>query len=317
VDENRFAPLFGSAMVLNLACAVRYDCWMLVPLLAVLLYLGDKDRVAAITRGTLYLLLALPFPLLWMQGNEQAKGDAFAPIHYVESFHKAWVADGVARWGTWGYRAQNLVFWPGVALLTLSPFIAWFGMRGMLRAWRAFPGYRWLIWVAMVPTLYFSFRSVVLLDFVPLARFAVTQVALLLPFVGLGYQRTVEGRSLPVARAWAAAALILAVATPLVIGVLTFRRDDGVASSLRPVSPLSTNPPAVMQVAHYLKTQVAPVDGSAVLDIDPSYWDLQIAFFSGLPDTQLSRIRWDIFRKQLAERAPRDGAPRGGRWKRT
>ena len=304
VDENRFTPLFGSAMVLNLACAVRYDCWMLVPLLAVLLYLGDKDRVAAITRGTLYLLLALPFPLLWMQGNEQAKGDAFAPIHYVESFHKAWVADGVARWGTWGYRAQNLVFWPGVALLTLSPFIAWFGMRGMLRAWRAFPGYRWLIWVALVPTLYFTFRSVVLLDFVPLARFAVTQVALLLPFVGLGYQRTVEGRSLPVARAWAAAALILAVATPLVIGVLTFRRDDGVASSLRPVSPLSTNPPAVMQVAHYLKTQVAPVDGSAVLDIDPSYWDLQIAFFSGLPDTQLSRIRWDIFRKQLAAQRP-------------
>src|SRR5262249_60314445 len=49
VDENRFAPLFGSAMVLNLACAVRYDCWMLVPLLAVLLYLGDKGRGAAVT----------------------------------------------------------------------------------------------------------------------------------------------------------------------------------------------------------------------------------------------------------------------------
>ena len=143
-----------------------------------------------------------------------------------------------------------------------------------------------------------------LLDFVPLARFAVTQVALLLPFVGLGYQRTVEGRSIRVSRAWAAAALVLAVVTPLTIGVLTFRRDDSVASSLRPVSPVSTNPPAVMQVAHWLKVEVAPVDGSAVLDIDPSYWDLQIAFFSGLTDTQLSRIRWDIFRKQLAEQRP-------------
>ena len=76
------------------------------------------------------------------------------------------------------------------------------------------------------------------------------------------------------------------------------------ASSLRPVSPVSTNPPAVMQVAQWLKAQVAPVGGSAVLDIDPNYWDLQIAFFSGLPDTQLSRIRWDIFRKQLAQQRP-------------
>ena len=47
----------------------------------------------------------------------------------------------------------------------------------------------------LVPTAYFAFRSVVLLDFVPLARFAVTQVALLLPFVGVGYLATVEGQS--------------------------------------------------------------------------------------------------------------------------
>src|SRR5262249_915020 len=199
---------------------------------------------------------------------------------------------------------ESLVFWAGVAMLALSPLIAWFGVRGMVRAWKSLPEYRWVIWVALVPTAYYAFRSVVLLDFVPLARFAVTQVALLLPFVGLGYARTVEGRSVPVARAWAAAALFLAVVTPLTIGLLTFRRDDGVASSLRPVSPVSTNPPAVMQVAHWLKAEVAPIGGSAVLDIDPNYWDLQIAFFSGLADTQLSRIRWDIFRKQLAEQRP-------------
>ena len=55
-----------------------------------------------------------------MQGNERAKGDPFAPIKYIESFHQAWVADGVARWTSAGYRAQNLFFWPGVALLTLD-----------------------------------------------------------------------------------------------------------------------------------------------------------------------------------------------------
>ena len=127
-----------------------------------------------------------------MQGNERAKGDAFAPIKYIESFHQAWVADGVARWSSIGYRALNLFFWPGVALFTLSPLIAWFGGRGMVRIWRQRPEYRWLIWVVLVPTAYFTFRAVVLLNFVPLGRFAVTQVALLLPFVGVGYLATVE-----------------------------------------------------------------------------------------------------------------------------
>jgi len=314
LEDNRFGPLFGSALVLNLACAVRYDCWLLIPLLCVLLLLGDKDRVAAVTRSICYGLLAIPFVAAWMQGNERAKGDPFAPLRSIESFHRAWVADGVARWTSAGYRAQNLFFWPGVALVTLSPLIAWFGVRGMVRVWRQRPGYRWLIWVALVPTVYFTFRSVVLLDFVPLARFAVTQVALLLPFVGVGYLATVEGRSPLAARAWAGVALGLAVLFPVVVGALTFAREDQVASSLRPVSPVSTNPPAVMKVARWLKAEVAPVGGAAALDVDVQYWDLQIAFFSGLPDTRLARMRWDVFRKQLAEQRPevlvrREGGP--------
>jgi hypothetical protein len=132
----------------------------------------------------------------------------------------------------------------------------------------------------------------------------VTQVALLLPFVGLGYLATVEGRSATARRAWAVAALGLAVLFPVVVGVLTVNRDDQVATSLRPVSPVSTNPPAVMKVARWLKAEVAPVGGAAVIDVDDQYWDLQIAFFSGLPDTRISRMRWDIFRKQLAEQRP-------------
>ncbi|MGZ3480050.1 MAG: ArnT family glycosyltransferase [Myxococcaceae bacterium] len=304
LEENRFPPLFGSALVLNLACAVRYDCWLLIPLICVLLLLGDRDRVAGVTRSVCYGLLALPFVAAWMQGNERAKGDPFAPLRYIESFHKGWVAEGVARWTSAGYRAQNLFFWPAVALFTLSPLIAWFGARGMVRVWRQRPEYRWLIWVALVPTAYFAFRSVVLLDFVPLARFAVTQVALLLPFVGVGYQATVEGKSPLAARAWAGAALGLAVLLPVGVGIATVNRDDQLATSLRPVSPVSTNPPAVMQVARWLKSEVAPLGRAAALDVDPQYWDLQIAFFSGLPDTRLARMRWDIFRKQVKEQRP-------------
>jgi 4-amino-4-deoxy-L-arabinose transferase-like glycosyltransferase len=304
VEDNRFGPLLASAAVLNLACAVRYDCWLLAPLLSVLLFLGDKDRVAAVTRGLSFLLVSMPFPMLWMQGNERARGDPFAPLHYIESFHKSWVADGIARWTEVGYRGQNLVFWPAVALLTLSPLLAAFGFWGMVHVFRTERQRRWLVWVAVLPTLYFTFRSTVLLNFVPLARFTVGQVALVFPFVYPGFEAALQGRSAAARRAWAVATVALALALPLALGFLTFRKDDGVASSLRPVSPVSTNPPAVMQVAQYLRSELLPHGGAAVLDADPMYWDLQVAFFSGLPDERLARQRWDIFRDRVASAQP-------------
>jgi 4-amino-4-deoxy-L-arabinose transferase-like glycosyltransferase len=304
VEENRFGSLLGAAAVLNLACAVRYDCWLLAPLLAALLLFGDKDRIAAVTRAVSFALVTLPFPLLWMQGNEHARGDPFAPMHYIESFHKTWVEDGVARWTSLGYRAQNLVFWPATALLTLSPLLAYFGMRGMVYVFRNDKPRRWLVWVALAPTLYFTLRSTVLLNFVPIARFTVGQVALVLPFVLPGFEASMAGRSSVTRRTWAVAAAVLAVATPLVLTALTFRKDTNVASSLRPVSPVSTNPPNVMQVARYLRSEVLPTGGAAVLDADPQYWDLQIGFFSGLPDERLARKRWEIFRERMVAEKP-------------
>jgi hypothetical protein len=57
-------------------------------------------------------------------------------------------------------------------------------------------------------------------------------------------------------------------------------------------------------VAHYLRSEVLPVGGAAILDADPQYWDLQIGFFSGLPEERLARVRWDIFRERLTTAKP-------------
>jgi len=304
VEENRFGALLGSAAVLNLACAVRYDCWLLMPLLVVLLLVGDRDRIAAVTRAIAFALASLPFPLLWMQGNERARGNSFAPMLYIESFHRTWVQDGVARWTNAGYRAQNLVFWPAVALLTLSPLLAYFGMRGMVHVFRTDKKHRWLVWTSLAPALYFTFRSAVLLNFVPLARFTINQVALVLPFVLPGFDAALAGRSPRMRQGWALATALLAMATPLVMTAVTLRREDGLARSLRPVTPLSTNSPEVMRVAEYLRTDVLQNGGSAVIDSDPEYMDIQIAFFSGLPDERLARHRWENFRERVASAKP-------------
>lgn len=305
LDEGRFAPIAYAALVLNLACATRYDCWAFIPLFVVLLFLADTDKVAATTRAIFFGFFSLPFPLIWMEGNERAFGDPFKPIHYIEQFHQAWVADGVARFTEWGYRAQNLFFWPGTALATLSPLVAILAGIGMVSAWKRFPHDRWLIWAVLAPTAFFTFKAAVLLNFVPLSRFAVNQVGLMLPFVYLGYEALAKNRAAWVGRTVAGTTALTAFALPLWLGAFTFHRDGGVANSLRPISPTSTNPVPLMQVAHFLDEQVAQKGGAAILDEeDASYWDLQVAFFSRLPEERLARYRWDTFAKEIRTADP-------------
>ncbi|XXF76670.1 glycosyltransferase family 39 protein [Myxococcaceae bacterium GXIMD 01537] len=304
LDENRFAPLFWSAMVLNLACATRYDAWLFMPLLTLAPLVAPEDRVAAITRSFGFGLLCLPFPLLWMQGNEMASGDPFYPIHVVEEFHRNWVSDGVGRLGEWGYRLQNLGFWPGVALFTLTPLVALFSGVGLWKAWRSHREARWLVFVTVIPAAFYTFKASVLLNFVPLGRFTVTQLAMLLPFVAVGFAALMAKRSVGAQRAVAGLASVLAVAMPVGLGVYTFRADGGPRDTLRPVSPTSTNPVPVMRAADFLKAEAAAKGGAAVIDDDPSYMDLQVAFFSGLPEMRMARVRWDTFRQRFNEARP-------------
>src|SRR5258707_15269380 len=123
VEQGLFAPTAFSALVLHLACASRYDAWLLIPLLSGLLLFGDSDRIAAITRAVFFGLLCLPFPLIWMQGNEVALGSPFAPFHHIEDFHRAWVGEPMWLGGPFLIRLNNSFFGPGIVFLPLSPLV--------------------------------------------------------------------------------------------------------------------------------------------------------------------------------------------------
>lgn len=304
LEENRFGPLFGAAMVLNLACALRYDAWMYVPLLAVMPLLWRKDRVAGVTMAVAFGLLCLPFPLWWMQGNELAHGDPLYPLSYIDEFHRGWVASmGGGGQGLW-LRAQGLGFWPAMALFTLTPGVGLLGMVGMRKAWRERPELRWLVLAALVPAAYYTFRAAVLLNFMPLGRFTVTQVVLVLPFVALGARVCARAWGERVGRGVAGSSMVLAVVMPVALGVSTFRADGGWRETVRPVSPTSTNPQPLMRAVQRLKAEVTEKGGSLVLDSDAQYQDLQLGFFVGLPDERLVRMRWPEFRQKVEQLRP-------------
>lgn len=302
LEEGTFAPLFFSALLLNLACATRYDAWLFIPFLTAVLFFQGTDRIAATTRAVIFGLLCLPFPLLWMQGNEVAMGDPFYPIHDVEKFHREWAPGEVAHLGEPLFRLQALLFWPATALFTLSPGIALLGAGGMVRAWKTERASRWLILAALVPAAYFTFKGAVLLNFVPLGRFTVTQLVLLLPFVGPGFEALTEQRGALVRKAVLGATVAFALAVPFALGLYTFRQDGGWRDTVRPVSPLTTNPVPVMKAARFLQREATAKGLGAALDDAPLYMDLQVAYFSALPELRIARYRWDTFRQRMAEK---------------
>jgi hypothetical protein len=304
LEENRFGPLFGAAMMLNLACALRYDAWMYIPLLAVAPLLWRKDKVAGVTMAVSFGLLCLPFPLWWMQGNELAHGDPLYLVTYIEDFHRSWVASSGGGARDWWLRVQGLGFWPAVALFTLTPGVALLGLVGMRRAWRERPETRWLVLMALVPAAYYTLRAAVLLNFLPLGRFTVTQVVLVLPFVMYGFLACVRAWGEQAGRAVAGGSIALAVAMPLWLGLYTFRAEGGLRDVLRPVSPTSTNSEPVRRTVDWLEAEVARKGKSLVLDSDDGYLDLQIGFFAGLPDERVVRLRWPEFRERFEKEQP-------------
>lgn len=303
-QDGHLGAVVVCALVLNLACATRYELWLLIPLLALLLATQRTDRIAALTRAIVFGFFCLPFPLLWMQGNELAHGDPLYPVNFISQFHEQWVGPEMSRWGEPAFRLQNVVFWPATALVTLTPLVALFAFVGMWRTWRETPQHRWLLWVVLVPTAVFAFKGAVLLDFVPLARFTGVQLLLTLPFVLVGFEKLTRGWGGFARKTLATVAIVPALVFPTWLGIYTHRSDAPLARTLRPISPVTTHPPQMMRVVAFLEEIVMPLAGSVVLDAAPHYMDLQIAFFSGLPDERFARVRWNNFEKRLTEVDP-------------
>jgi hypothetical protein len=295
--------LWLSALSLTAACAVRYDAWMLVPLLGAVLF----SRTSGLKRTALFVLVAGAFPALWLWGNALDSGDPLFPLHFVDAYHRTWVTRELGWYQSafgnaapWAFRTSGGFFWPGVALMTLSPGVAVAGGLGAFTMPRGSHA-RWLLWPLLVPTAYFAYRAAVRMDFVPLARFAMAQVVLLLPFVWNGL--SLLARFLRTTLRWTlASVLALAAAWSLGLAAFTLGNESSLAKSIAPLSPVTWNAPGVRDVARYL---VAQPRGGVILDRGPDYEDIQVAFAGGLVPSRQLRERSRLFEQKLAQQEPK------------
>jgi len=239
-----------------------------------------------------------------MIGNWLELGHPLYPFRYIDDFHRDWFPKEAAVWGEPWYRLLCLVFWPGAALLTLTPLLALAGMAGLVRAWRTRPELRWLVAWVVVPAVLVTVRAVVFSRFVPLVRFTMKEVVLLLPFAWFGAQPVLERLGPRARRAWQGAAVAFAVAWPVASGWACSRTQGAWVDTLRAISPTSTNSPRLMAVARWLSSHVGP-EGGLVVDVDPrGYDDLNVGFFSGVPYERQARRRSTAFEERLRALRP-------------
>jgi hypothetical protein len=306
LETDGVVPWLLTVVLMNLACATRYDLWLWVPLLLVIQVFSGPTPIDAFKRTVMLGLGFSVFPLAWCYGNYVAKGDPLFPIHYIETYHRNWFPSQEALWGKSDYRVQNLLFWPGVAVCTLGPLATLLALMGSVRAGLSKRGGRWLLWLIIAGTAYFTFKSAVLSNFVPLARFAVKEVALLVPFVAVGWEMFGDLRWQSLARGIKSLTVFTTLLLPVVLGLYTYQREGKWETSLKPISPVTTQPVELMKVAQFLKRQVAAKGESVILDTDlGQYRDLSLAFFSGLDEAHLARYRWEIFEESVKQSSPR------------
>lgn len=301
---RRLAAFAWAALAMNAAGALRYDAWMYVPLLAAVPVLQWRERTAGARAGLLFVLLCLPFPLFWMTGNALAHGDALYPLTYIDAFHSAWAEATPQGWPRAWLRLQGAVFWPTIALVTLTPGVAVLGAIGMAADWRARVDTRWLAAAAILPAVYYAVRTTVLFDFVPLGRFAVVQVSLLLPFVAPGLVWCVDRFGAGPARRIAVISASLAVAMPLALGVFTWQSSSVAARVMRPISPTSTNPRDLMAAAAFVRREIVDRGHTLALDADAGYLDIQLGFFARVTDSGTARLRWPDFAARVTAAPP-------------
>jgi len=280
------------AVLLGAAGLVRYDGWLYVPLLGGLLLWRRRDWV----RCAAFCVLAAAPALLWLALNAHWTGDPLAPLRHIDRDHAGLARGAMAASGPFWMRVHALFYWPLAVAVVATPALGLLALWGSVRALRRREAGWELVLIGWIPAVYFTFRSAVLADFLPMARFTLVAAALSLPFAG-----DVLALLARPARAFAAA---VAAATPIALAALCWNRTGAWAEWARPMAPMGSLPPGIGEAARWLRANAG--DGDLVLvDDAPSYMDIPLAFASGLPETKLLRARWtDDFERRFPSHEP-------------
>jgi hypothetical protein len=90
-EDGSWKHALGAGLSITLAAMLRYEAWMLIPLLAVILW--RKPRLMGV-----FVACALIHPLFWMVGNAMHSGDPLYSINYAAQFERDYMGKAAIPW---------------------------------------------------------------------------------------------------------------------------------------------------------------------------------------------------------------------------
>jgi hypothetical protein len=171
----RHAVIAGIA--LTLGAMLRYEAWMLLPLLAAVLWRKP-------TLALLFVVVALIHPVFWMIGNAVQQGNPFFSLTAASEFELHAMGRSSLGWRTLLVRA---VTYPGIVLRGMGLVVGIIALAGVLRALGT--RQRVAIWL-IPPGVLIVLQCLAILrgSLVPKINYTETTGTLLMPFVAVALQ---------------------------------------------------------------------------------------------------------------------------------
>jgi hypothetical protein len=270
------------------ASTTRYDAWIWIPFIA--LWWLSRTSLPLQRRLVAIVLLGIG-PLSILVANQLLVGDAFTPMKYIQGDHRMLVDRSQAAYGVLPWRLAMIPYWPAAIVGVLTPAF------GLAIAWGAFKALRRptggiLLPLAMglTPAILYTFNTVVLGTYWPMARFALAPTAMLAIAIPALRSRTLI------------ASVVTAVAFNIAL-VIVGDGEPGIGMRVAAVSPFSQLPPEVKAGGKALRS----VQGPVALGEVPTYEDVLIAY-----DARMDRYK--LLHPQEGTTPRRIVTVDGGKW---
>ncbi|MCK4736668.1 MAG: glycosyltransferase family 39 protein [Methanophagales archaeon] len=261
-DENKkYCFLAFACISLNLACMLRYEGWIFIPLLTLFLLKEKKTHLL------FFFVISMIFPAFWMIGNYYINADPLYSVHFAHTYQV--VIAGYNEGYTLYTALYRLIAWPRILTLTLTPIVAIFAFCGLIYS-LVKREYMDLLFIFSVLYIIFTIQCItgsMILN----PRYTIMLGMFLIPYSVLGLERisNLFNRNKKLQKAVTIIFVLSLIISPLII------------SSASPyLSPLPTAPPDAKKISVWLKENVKTEEK---VIFDHYQWNQPyIALYSGL-----------------------------------
>jgi 4-amino-4-deoxy-L-arabinose transferase-like glycosyltransferase len=163
----------GGGLALMLAGMLRYEAWLLIPVMALSLYRKPRLMIP-------FVVSAIPFSIFWMLGNMAQYGDPLYSMHWASNWEL--VSNLAAQDMTTGELIKRITFYPLTLILGLTPLVGLLAVGGViLSVLKRRPTMIWILPLLAVMGLFVVTAAQGSLTLK--GRYTITLAIFLLPFV--------------------------------------------------------------------------------------------------------------------------------------